>query len=295
MKFWSLGLTFGLAAVTALPALAQDDQDARRNERRQQFLQRFDKDGDGQLSDEERAAAREAFSQGREGRRGEGRQGEGRRGEGRQGEGRRGEGRQAPNAEQLFERLDQNKDGKISKDELSAIGERGQRFAQADADKDGDITREELQAALTRIREQAGQRFNPEQLFARLDQNKDGKLQKDELPGPLAERLAQADADKDGEITKEEFNAAAENLRGRFGQGERRAPSVDETFTQFDKNNDGKLTKEELPERAANFLLRADRDDDGAVTKDELRTARERFQQNRGEGRRRPNGDNANN
>ncbi len=69
---------------------------------------------------------------------------------------------------------------------------------------------------------------------------------------------------------------------------------MDETFAQYDKNSDGKLTKEELPEQLANFILRADSDNDGAVTKEELSAARERAQQNRGEGRRRPNAGNAN-
>jgi Ca2+-binding EF-hand superfamily protein len=260
------------------------------------------------------------------------------------------EGRgQGLDAEQVFARMDQNKDGKISKDEL---GERGERLAQADANKDGDITREELQAAFARLREQAQQAFNPEQLFARIDQNKDGKitkdelnertqwvlqadenrdneiskdefqvaarrlrertgqagqfnpeqmfarmdqngdgkLQKDELRGPLADRFADADADKDEVISKEEFNAVAERIRSQM-----RLPSVDETFTQYDKNNDGKLTRDELPEQAANFILRADSDNDEAVTKDELRAARERFQNRQGrernEGEDRPEGE----
>ncbi len=62
MRFAILGLAMGLAAVTTLSALAQEDQDARRNERRQQFLQRFDKDGDGQLSEEERRRSRSLCS-----------------------------------------------------------------------------------------------------------------------------------------------------------------------------------------------------------------------------------------
>jgi Ca2+-binding EF-hand superfamily protein len=188
------------------------------------------------------------------------------------------------NPEQVFARLDENSDGKLTKEEL---GERGQWALRADANSDGEISKDEFKAGAGRLQD-AARAFNPEQLFARMDQNGDGKLQKDEVRGPLAERTAEVDGDKDGEISKEEFQAAAQRIRGLFGGGPGgppRIPSAEETFAQFDKNSDGKLTKEELPERAAEFILRADSDSDGAVTKEELQAARERLGQNRGDRR----------
>lgn len=181
------------------------------------------------------------------------------------------------NAEQLFARLDQNKDEKITKEELN---ERTQWLLSADANEDGEITLAEAQASLERMRERGRFRFDPEQTFTRLDENQDGKLQKDELRGPFAAGLADLDADNDGEITKQEFLARADRIRERLAQAFR-MPTVDEMFTQYDANQDGKLVKDELPERTADFVLRADRDNDGAVTKEELQAARERIQQQR--------------
>ena len=39
---------------------------------------------------------------------------------------------------------------------------------------------------------------------------------------------------------------------------------------EMDANDDGKLTKDELPERAQQFIQRADTNQDGEVTKDEI-------------------------
>jgi Ca2+-binding EF-hand superfamily protein len=181
------------------------------------------------------------------------------------------------NAEQLFARLDQNKDEKITKEELN---ERSQWLLSADANEDGEITLAEAKAGLERMRERSRFRFDPEQTFTRLDENQDGKLQKDELRGPFAAGLTDLDADNDGEITKQEFLARADRIRARLAQAFQ-IPTVDEMFTQYDANQDGKLVKDELPERTADFVLRADRDNDGAVTKEELQAARERMQRQR--------------
>ncbi len=189
------------------------------------------------------------------------------------------------NAEQFFARLDQNKDEKITKEELN---ERSQWLLSADANEDGEITLAEAKAGLERLRERSRFRFDPEQTFTRLDENQDGKLQKDELRGPFAAGLTDLDADNDGEITKQEFLARADRIRARLAQAFQ-IPTVEEMFTQYDANQDGKLVKDELPERTADFVLRADRDSDGAVTKEELQAARERMQrqrENREEGER---------
>jgi len=159
----------------------------------------------------------------------------------------------------LIGRLDTNKDGKISKDEVLA------HHTALDRDGDGEVTREEM---LAHFREQhrsqrpegdkqkdekdtkakdareteagkEGERPqrrpfgaqrpgqaggfrgfpSPDQVFSRLDKNSDGKLSKDELPEGLRERLSNADTDKDGEISKSEFEEHSRQMRERFGRG----------------------------------------------------------------------------
>ena len=50
-------------------------------------------------------------------------------------------------------------------------------------------------------------------LFARLDANADGKLAKNEVPEKLRDRLFKADADGNGELTKDELAAARDQLK----------------------------------------------------------------------------------
>jgi len=65
-----------------------------------------------------------------------------------------------------------------------------------------------------------GGSFDPERMFDRLDQNKDGKIERGELPeGARGERLIEADANKDGVITKEEFTEALKAMRPPGGGG----------------------------------------------------------------------------
>jgi Ca2+-binding EF-hand superfamily protein len=267
MKLWKIGSLGLILGFTAAPLFAQEGQ---KQPGGQRLLERFDKDGDGQLSDEELATARETL----EGRPSQPRPRDGQpapEGQPAPGEAQPGRpGRPGPggpgffNPEQLFEQLDQNKDGKLSKDEL---GERGQRFAQADADSDGEITKEELQTARARLREQAARAFDPEQIFARMDQNGDGKLTKEEL-GERGQWLAPSDANSDGEITLKEVKAGAERRRGQASGG----LNPEQLFGRMDQNTDGKLTKEELGERGQ-WLLQSDANSDGEITKEEYQAA----------------------
>lgn len=195
--------------------------------------------------------------------------------------GRPGEGRGRggmPGIDQILQRFDANKDGKLSKDELPE--QAAERIMRADANGDGVVTKEELEEVRKRIA--GGQRGgegrgmpNPEQLFQRLDANGDGKLSKDELPERFGQRIMQADADKDGVVTKEEFAEIAKQMGGgRGGPGGQQ--DVGQLFARADKNGDGKLTKDELPGPLAERLMKADANGDGALTKAELEEARKK-------------------
>ena len=77
-----------------------------------QMLQQFDKNGDGQLDEEEQAAARE------QGRQRFGQGGGGRAGGAGGAGGMRG---QMPNAEEMLKRFDKNGDGEIDEQEREAM------------------------------------------------------------------------------------------------------------------------------------------------------------------------------
>jgi len=66
-------------------------------------------------------------------------------------------GGQPPNAPQLFERLDKNKDGKLSKDEIPAP--MWERLEKAGAVKDGAVSKEGLESSLKNMREEMQKRM----------------------------------------------------------------------------------------------------------------------------------------
>lgn len=92
---------------------------------------------------------------------------------------------QARNTDKMFERLDINKDGKISPEEFAAFRE-GNAKADAKVEKAG----------------KRGQR-----MFARFDKDKDGALSRAEANDVLAWRFKRMDANNDGILTIEELQA----------------------------------------------------------------------------------------
>ncbi|MGJ5815806.1 EF-hand domain-containing protein [Paludibaculum fermentans] len=173
-------------------------------------LKALDKNGDGQLTQEE---LRPAFARGGPG--------------GTEGRGGPGE-TQAPSADELVKTLmafDKDGDGKLSKAELP---ERMQGlFERADADKDGYLTAEELKKTAAAPRaEQAGrrgeravgeggrrmQRMDP--ASSALDADQDGTISAQEMKGATG-ALAKLDRNGDGQLTEDEVRP---NFGGRGGQ-----------------------------------------------------------------------------
>ncbi len=124
--------------------------------------------------------------------------------------------------------MDTDKDGKLSAEELP---ERMKPMLErSDANKDGFLDRAELEAMASQRMQQPGQ-GGPEggrppggnpaefigQMMERADQNKDGKLGGEELPPFLREQMAALDKNGDGAIDREELQSgmAARIREGR--------------------------------------------------------------------------------
>ncbi|MEJ7933298.1 EF-hand domain-containing protein [Sphingobium sp. AN558] len=157
----------------------------------------------------------------------------------------------------------------------------GGLMALVDANKDGAITRAELTAAL-------------EARFAKLDANKDGKLTREDREARRAERLdarfAALDTDRNGQVSKAEFVAGAQarhdrqNADGRPGGPEGRrwggrhhgGPGGGMMMGPGrDAGKDGVVTKAEFMAGPLAMFDKADANHDGTVSADELKAARE--------------------
>ena len=131
----------------------------------------------------------------------------------------------------LFDRLDKNGDGVITRDELTA--------------RRGENARSK--------RNEDGQRKQRRGNVRKLDTNGDGKLSPAEAPRLFRGR-SQLDKNGDGFITRHE-------LRRGIRQRAQRAPK---RLRSMDKNGDGRITRDEFkgPDR---LFQRLDRNEDGVI------------------------------
>jgi Ca2+-binding EF-hand superfamily protein len=148
---------------------------------------------------------------------------------------------------------DLNKDGVIDQTEFQTT--RDKWFADLDANKDGFVSADELKAF--------GDKMHAEWAKKHADQaaNKpEGKH------GDFSQRiLERVDTDKDGKISKAEFDAEGSKL-----------------FAKLDENGDGKIAQSEMPQRhwarfGGQMFDRLDADHDGKVTKAEFQAAGEKM------------------
>ncbi|PYP84257.1 MAG: hypothetical protein DMF61_20385 [Blastocatellia bacterium AA13] len=177
--------------------------------------------------------------------------------------GRRGGQFQMPN----FAEMDKNKDKKISRDEFKGPA---QMFDRLDENKDGFIDEEEWN------RRRTGGGGGPgrmgESFMKLLDANHDSKVTREEF-AKIVQLFDSLDKDHNGELSPEEL--------GRFFQAINEAPvqatggvEVNNLFEKYDKNKDGKITADEMgDEKTARTLKALDLNKDGVVTKEEAEQA----------------------
>ncbi|MDA0836805.1 MAG: EF-hand domain-containing protein [Planctomycetota bacterium] len=164
---------------------------------KEEILQKFDKDGDGELSEDEKAAMKEAMEKHR----------------GKPGEGDR------RISEEMRKKFDADGDGKLNEDERAALKEAMKKRLHADAikkfDKDGDGELNEEERAAAR---EAGKNRRGGRDDAGKGDREGGKGRHnfDDLPEKVKARLTEKfDADGDGKLNDEEKAKAKEEMQKR--------------------------------------------------------------------------------
>jgi Ca2+-binding EF-hand superfamily protein len=191
-------------------------------------------------------------------------------GEGRPGpDGMRGPGRGMMN-ELLFVRLlksaDANKDGKISKEEMT--GWQDQMFTQIDANKDGFVTRGELLDYRTAKMEEF-RKNNPDPKAEDADDNDgpDAAAMDDEADrgprGPHGDRAERHGSDHHGKRDHDRREARNMAPRGPMSMGPR-------VFRMIDEDGDKKISKTEASAAADKLFAMLDTNKDGQITIDDL-------------------------
>ena len=219
------------------------------------------------------------------------------------GQGGPGGGRPMLDPKALMERMDKNKDGKLTKDEIPEEA----RFLREmmERQKKDSLAIEDLERG-GRMMMAGGAGGGPGEFLKRLDKNNDGKLQKDELPEGLRDRLAKV-FEKLGktELTQEEFGRALAEFGppagapGAGAPGGRPNQSPEEQFKRMDANGDGKVTLDEIPEqfrdRARPMFERAKKEvltlDDVVAFNQAREGERRPAEGGRGEAARKPDGE----
>lgn len=117
--------------------------------------------------------------------------------------------------QRMFERLDANRDGRVTWDETWAVAQ--ERFAAADADRNGTLTFAEFQNLRGPGRDGAANAPGPRPehlargaerraaMFRALDANTDGGVTLAEMQVPLSARFRAMDANGDGAVVREEL------------------------------------------------------------------------------------------
>ncbi|MEM8665463.1 MAG: hypothetical protein AAGF49_15240 [Pseudomonadota bacterium] len=118
-----------------------------------------------------------------------------------------------------------------------------------------------------------GRRGGMQAILREADANNDRQLTQEEIDVFIKEKVEVGDANGDGNLTLEEFEAVWMDLSRRM---------MVRAFQRLDEDGDAVVASAELDERFGDIVERMDRNDDGVLSRDDRR---------RGRGERRERGD----
>lgn len=121
--------------------------------------------------------------------------------------------------------------------------------------------------------------------FFAADTNNDGAITRAEFDAAHAARFTQQDANRDGQLARDEMH------RGRGGRGGHHRGGGMHHLTSADANNDGAITRDEFLARPLEHFGRLDTNNDGVISASERPAPRERGERREGQRRERHNPD----
>jgi Ca2+-binding EF-hand superfamily protein len=190
----------------------------------------------------------------------------------------------------LFDGMDRNRDGVVTRDEIQDRRTMGrfEEYMRRAGVTDGRLTREAFLAALQqRLGEQT------QRAFRDLDRNRDGRLDSAEIQrsSRLRTEWERWDTSRDGSLDFNELRPFLEGrnqrngptttasgspsgtpqspeMAGGFRPG-KLPPNLPEWFTELDRDNDGQVALHEWKDRPLEDFMRIDRNRDGFLTIEE--------------------------
>ena len=195
----------------------------------------------------------------------------------------KGEGKHHHRHGAMIERLDTDKNGKVSLDEVKANASAA--FKAFDADGNGAISKGEIKARRAAFKEarkavrdvaeadkdkarealRAGGPYwlpGAGKMFDRTDTDKSGTLSQAEVLASAEKMFERRDSNKDGAIDKADARPGKGKWHhGKHGEG---------MMKRLDADKDGKVSKEEMVAHATQTFQKRDRNGDGFITADEM-------------------------
>ena len=210
----------------------------------------------------------------------------------------KGEGKHHQRHAAMIERLDADKNGKVSLDEFKTNA--AAAFKAFDADGNGQVTKDEIKARHAAFKDarkavrnateadkgkarealRAGGPYKlpgAGKMFEKADTDKNGALSEAEVLASAEKIFERRDSNRDGVLDTADARPGKDKWHHGKG-GEQRAERM---LNRLDTDKDGKISQSEMLARANRAFQRFDTDRNGEVTKTEVDAKREAFREAR--------------